>query len=560
MATREEVEAQLAGAGSMFETETATVLGEPVQVFRQRQPHVRALLEQSLNFADRECFVFDTGVRLTFGEHHGVVASVAKALAERYGVSKGDRVAILAANCPEWIVTWWAAASLGAIAVGMNGWWAGDEIRYGLHDCEPVVLVADAKRLERLGGADPGVPVVAVEDFQPLWDHDTDAALADVDLAEDDPVCILYTSGTTGRPKGVVNTHRNVLGLMGLQVFTGIRGMMMHPPTSEVLDRIPTQRCQLVANPLFHVSGVYTHVVTMLGTGTKVVWMTGRFDPEKVLKLIEAEDVTGWSPMGSMAARLVSHPDVDRYDLSRVLTVGSGGAPMPPDVQERLREVFPNAKKVVAVGYGQTECAGLATLNFGDGLESHPDSVGWALPTIDIEIRDPVTAESLPDGAEGEICLRGPVVMKEYWRDPGGTAEVLTPGRWLRTGDIGRIEEDMLFVNARARDLILRGAENVYPVEIELRLEQHPGVSECAVVGVDHPELGQEVKAIVVAEEGVTLDVDELTRWVADKLAYYKVPSHWELRDEPLPRNATGKVLKNVLVGESENLFVADDG
>ncbi|MFN8103290.1 MAG: class I adenylate-forming enzyme family protein [Acidimicrobiia bacterium] len=562
MATLEEVEAQLTAPGALFETTGEEVLGAPVDVFVQRAPHLRALLEQSANFGESEYLVFDTGVRLTFARHLRAVADVAASLARDYGVGAGDRVAILAANCPEWILAFWAAASLGAVAVGMNAWWAADEIRYGIADADPAVLVADAQRLARLGGADPGVPVIEVESgFGALWEDERGCALPDVAIDEDDPVCILYTSGTTGRPKGVVNTHRNVIGLMGLQVFTGIRGTMMHPPSPEVAAAMPPQRCQLVGNPLFHVSGVYTHVVTMLGTGTKTVWTTGRFEPEKVMRLVEAEKVTGWSPMGSMAARVVNHPDVGKYDLSSVLTCGSGGAPMPADVQQRLREVFPNAKKVVAVGYGQTECAGLATINFGDGLEDHPDSVGWALPTMGISIRDPL-GEPVADATEGEIWLRGPVVMKEYWRRPEDSAAVLTPERWLRTGDVGHLLDGMLYVNARARDMIIRAAENVYPVEIEMRLEEHPAVREAAVVGVDHPELGQEVKAIVVLEAGVAASgagdalPAELTAWVGETLAYYKVPAHWDLRDEALPRNAAGKVMKNVLTGDADNPFV----
>lgn len=564
MTTREEVEAQLTAPGGMFETTTETVLGSPVDVFVRREPHVRALLERSADFGDAEYAVFDTGVRLTFARHLRAVASVADAFARDYGVTKGDRVAILAANCPEWILAFWAAASLGAVAVGMNAWWAADEIRYGIDDAEPAVLVADAARLARLGGTDPGVPVIEVESgFGALWEPDAGASLPDVPIDEDDPLCILYTSGTTGRPKGVVNTHRNVIGLMGLQVFTGLRGLMLHPPSPEVAAAMPVQRCQLVGNPLFHVSGVYTHVVTMLGTGTKTVWTTGRFDPVKVMKLIEEEKVTGWSPMGSMAARVVNHPDVGEYDLSSVLTCGSGGAPMPLEVQRRLREVFPNAKKVVAVGYGQTECAGLATLNFGDGLEEHPDSVGWPFPTVDISIHSP-TGEMLPDGTEGEIWVSGPVVMKEYWGRPVDTAEVLTPDRRLRTGDIGHLLDGMLYVNARARDMIIRAAENVYPLEIEMRIEEHPAVRESAVVGVDHPELGQEVKAIVVVETGAVVESGDddlpaaLTAWVSQTLAYYKVPAHWELRTEALPRNAAGKVMKNVLVGDAANPFVEE--
>jgi acyl-CoA synthetase (AMP-forming)/AMP-acid ligase II len=210
----------------------------------------------------------------------------------------------------------------------------------------------------------------------------------------------------------------------------------------------------------------------------------------------------------------------------------------------------------MGLGYGMTECTGMATLNFADELEARPTSVGRALPTLRVEIRDE-DGRPLPEGAEGEIWIHGPLVMREYWRRPEATAETIAAGRWLRTGDIGRLEAGHLYVNSRARDLILRGAENVYPAEIELRLEAHPDVAEAAVVGVDHPELGQEVKAIVVPREGARLEPEALRAFVAEALAYYKVPAHWEIRRDPLPRTATGKVLKHVLAGAA-NRFVED--
>jgi acyl-CoA synthetase (AMP-forming)/AMP-acid ligase II len=222
-----------------------------------------------------------------------------------------------------------------------------------------------------------------------------------------------------------------------------------------------------------------------------------------------------------------------------------------------MRQVFPNIRGQMGLGYGLTESTALATLNYGEFLERHPDSVGKPLPTISVEIRD-AEGHPVPEGVEGEIHIHGPLVMKGYWGNPEATAETIMPGRWLKTGDIGRMEDGRLYIESRRRDLILRGGENVYPVEIEHRIEAHPDVREAAVVGVAHPELGQEVKAIVVPVEGATLDTDALTTWVADALAYFKVPAHWEVRSDPLPRNATGKVLKNVLVGDADNAFIEE--
>jgi acyl-CoA synthetase (AMP-forming)/AMP-acid ligase II len=312
-----------------------------------------------------------------------------------------------------------------------------------------------------------------------------------------------------------------------------------------------------VNTPLFHVSGLYAGAVTLLAAGVKSVWSVGRFDPVQTMQLIERERVTNWGPMGTMIYRVVNHPDVSRFDLSSLRNVGSGGAPLSPELQARMREVFPNIRRQMGIGYGLTESTALATLNYGEELERHPDSVGRPLPTIALEIRDEA-GRPLPEGAEGEVHLRSPLVMREYWRNPQATAEAILPGRWLRTGDIGRVEQGRLYLNSRKRDLILRGSENVYPAEIELRLEAHPDVSEAAVVGVEDAEYGQEVKAFVVPSPGASPDPRDLARFVGERLAAFKVPRHWEIRREPLPRNAAGKVMKHVLKGERENPFVEE--
>jgi acyl-CoA synthetase (AMP-forming)/AMP-acid ligase II len=308
---------------------------------------------------------------------------------------------------------------------------------------------------------------------------------------------------------------------------------------------------------LFHVSGLYSAAVAHLAGGVKSVWTVGRFDPGAVLSLIEREQVTGWAPQGAIAWRVIHHPDLKKYDVSSVRTVGGGGAPVPAALQAALREAFPNARYGLGVGYGLTEGTALATINTGAEIMEHPDSVGRPIPTVEIEIRDE-SGQPVPDGGLGEITLRGPLVMREYWRNPEATAAVILPGRWLRTGDIGRMQDGRLFLATRMRDLILRGAENVYPIEIENRLAAHPAVGEAAVIGVSasDPALGQEVKAIVVPKPGAPVDFEELGRWVGETLAYFKVPSQWELRSEPLPRNASGKVLKYLLQDGAENPYL----
>jgi acyl-CoA synthetase (AMP-forming)/AMP-acid ligase II len=295
--------------------------------------------------------------------------------------------------------------------------------------------------------------------------------------------------------------------------------------------------------------------VSCLAGGVKTVWLRGRFDAAVALGLIEKERATGWAYTATLLHRAVHHPGAERYDLSSVSQLGGGGSPISRALQSRAREVFKSAAQTLGVGYGLTECTSLATINSGEELFHFPDSVGRPMPTVEIEIRDE-SGEPRVDGGQGEIYVRGPLVMLGYWRNAAATAEVILPGRWLRTGDVGRSVDGRLYLSSRRSDLILRGGENIYPAEIEQRLELHPDVAEAAVIGVDHPELGQEVKAIVVPKLGRAIDVKSLASWAEGALAYFKVPSHWEIRAEPLPRNATGKVLKHVLREHGASTFI----
>lgn len=556
------VEEQILGPGGIFELVEEDVLGERLQVVRNRPRSLLELLAKSEAQGDKEYAAFtgdaETFRRFSFAEHARLVASTAAVLRDEYGVGRGDRVAILGANSPEWIVTFWATVALGGIAVGLNGWWTEPEIRYGVEDCEPKVLVGDAKRLARLGDRDAGVPTVVIEDgFDALWRAHGDLALPEVGIAEDDPAVILYTSGTTGRPKGAINTHRNVIAFLTSSFISGARSMMLAPPRPPDAPP-PLPPCAMVTSPLFHVSGLHAGAIMAIAVGMRTVWPTGRFDPVVVLRSIESEQVTSWGFMATLLNRVISHPDVTHYDLSSLTTLGGGGSPIPPALQERTKQLFPHLRKTMAIGYGSTETAAMLTSNTGAEYDAHPDSVGRPNACVELEIRDEL-GNPLPFGEEGEVCTRGPMIMPGYWRRPEATEEAFWPGRWYRMGDVGRIVDGRLYLASRKRDLIFRGGENVYPVEIEHRLEEHPGVAEAAIVGVDHPDLGQEVKAYVVPRAGAALDEAELAAWVGEALAYYKVPSVWELRDAPLPRTATGKIVKDALDDASLHTQLDED-
>lgn len=557
MADLREIEARLTAPGGMFEVVTEDVCGRPSRVFKNRTRSLRALLEASRAHGDKEYIVY-ADERVTYAQHFARVSAFAHVLRERCGVGPGDRVAILAANRPEWVIAFWATVATGGVVAALNGWWTEDEIRYGIGDCDPVVVIGDRARLARLGGRDAGVPVVEMEsDFAALEASGAGKPLPDAEIAEDDPAVILYTSGTTGRPKGAVNTHRGICGFVSVGVFNGLKGMIYAAESGRAPNKSMGSPAMLVTVPLFHLSGLYAGCVMMLAVGAKTVYRPGRFDPEDVLRLVERERVTTWSALGNMPHRVVSHPAVSKYDLSSMNNIGSGGGPTSPEIQRRLREVFPEGGRGMGLGYGLSESVTAVAMITGDELLAHPTSVGRPVATHEIEIRDP-DGKPLPEGVEGEIYIRSPYLMREYWRKPEATSEALVPGGWLRTGDIGRFEDARLYINSRARDMILRGGENIYPVEIEHRIEAHPDVAEAAVLGVDHEELGQEVKAVVVPRPGAHPDPTALAAFVGETLAAYKVPSHWELRTEPLPRNAAGKVLKHVLAGAAENPFVEE--
>lgn len=558
MTTVLEMRARLTGPGGPFEIVEETVFGERMRVFKNRPRSLRELLVASSAHGAKE-YLVQGDTRVRYADHVRMVASLAAALRERYGIGRGDRVAILAENRVEWPLSFWATMSLGGIVAALNGWWTADEIAYGISDSAPKLLIADRKRLARAGRVD--VPVLEIESgFEELLAHADGAALPDDPIDEDEPAVILYTSGTTGRPKGALASQRSIIGFVQTTTLSGAESVLADVMAGRAKLPDPANRPQtifLATPPMFHLSGLYANIVLQLTMGGKLVIRPGRFDPEAVLQLIEQERVTAWAALGSMGPRVATCPNLEKYDRSSVENVGFGGAPTTEAVQELIRRAFPNAKHNLGIGYGSSESVSTAATIRGVDYDRYPTSTGRPVATVEIEIRDP-EGKPVPEGAEGEIHLRSPYLMLGYWNQPEATRETLKPGRWLATGDIGRLEDGLLYINSRARDMILRNAENVYPAEIENRLEKHPAVREAAVFGVDHPEWGQEVKAVLVREPGTRPDPAELARFCGETLAAYKVPTRWEIRDEALPRNPSGKILKNVLAGEAPSTFVED--
>ena len=565
-----EADAALTGPGGFFEIVTENVGGIEMGVVASPHQSLRDLLAASANHGgdgSARYYLFDDGRSATFAENIDHAAAVAAGLARSATESSpGDRVG-LAGIQPAGMDPRRSGerSAPGPIAVAMNGWWKGDEISYGLELTGPKVLVTDRRRLERLDH-DPGMPVIAMDPdpgdgatIDGLIDAYAGSPVPGCPIAIDDPAAILFTSGTTGRPRGAIQTQRNFFAYLNCAFMIGARQFLRFPGQSMDVGG-PTLAC----SPLFHVSGLHACAVTAVGAGVNHLWTTGRYDAEKILRLTEEHGIARWGGVTTQIWRLIEHPRLRDYDTSSVTSIGGGGSLWSPELQEICRTALPRARVSVTVGYGLTESSGLAASAADDVLRAHPDSVGYPLPTVGVRITDDEGSE-LPEGAVGNICLFGPMVTPGYWNDPEATADTIRDG-WLRTGDYGCLRDGLLFLVSRRSDLIIRGGENIYPAEIEQRLDAHPAVAESAVFGVDHRELGQEVKAVIVLtdpREGPPIEdrdgwVSELKDWVADALADIKVPAHWELRTEPLPRNATGKVLKRVLRGVADYDYVEE--
>ncbi|MEU5841636.1 class I adenylate-forming enzyme family protein [Rhodococcus sp. NPDC047139] len=536
---------RLTGPGGRFEIVEEDVRGNRMQVMRNRDRRVGDLVAESRRWGDRD-YIVTADRRISFVEHADAVAALATALRDDYGVGKGDRVAILAANTPEWIITFWATQCLGAITVGLNSWWTPAEIAYGAELVEPKVIVADAKRAAHLAAADvSGFTLLGIEEDVPrIVAERSGAELPSADVDEDDPAVILFTSGTSGRPKGALHSHRNLLAVVDYHRYSDALVAAMRQVPYD--DSVPSDNRYLLASPLFHIASLHNLAVPRLATGSAVVMTEGAFDIDKVFSLIEQERVTNWGAVPTMAARMLEHENPGKYDLSSLTAFALASAPSSPALKQRLREKFTFADQALVDSYGLTECSTAVAVATAPELEAFPGTLGSPIITVSMEIRDPF-GERVPDGTEGEVCVRSPYVMLGYWKDPAATDAAITADGWLRTGDYGTVENGRLRLTGRRSDLILRGGENVYPTEIEQRLDEHPDVVESAVIGVDDDDLGQEVAAVVVLRPTSTVTEDDLRSFCAERLAYYKVPTVWRITQDLLPRNATGKIVRRAV-------------
>ncbi|MGH3630121.1 MAG: class I adenylate-forming enzyme family protein, partial [Sciscionella sp.] len=509
-----------------------TVHGRPSLRYKERPRRVRDLLVGSRRWRGRELLVQGKR-RLTVEQHERAVAAVANRLAA-YGVTEGDRVMLLGFNSIEWVVSFWALQTLGAVAALGNAWWSDHEADALVNKCD-VKLVVTEREIH-------SVPRVGFAELRTVVDCDDQAVLPDTEISEEDPAVILFSSGTTGTPKAILWSQRSVIGNLH-----NLLAMTRSLPDELPDDHTGTTSLQTV--PLFHLAGVQVSCATLL-QGGRLVMLDGKFDPVEVLRLIETEKVRSWGAIPTMVTRVLDCPELPERDTSSLKSIPLGGAPVPANLRERISEAFPNVKKRVGSLYGLTETGGLLAAGAGAEIGSHPGRVGKPLPVVEVRIAEP------DEDGVGEIQARTPNAPEGYVA--GGPIED-TDG-WIATGDLGRVDEEgYLYVTGRVKEVIIRAGENIAAANVENTLLQHPDVADVGVLGLPDEDLGEIVGAVVVPHaECQTPSVNDLARWCREKLARYEIPERWWIRREQLPMTGIGKVAKRELTDRWVQLGAAN--
>ena len=569
----DQAHALLTQPGSPLETEEAVIGGVKTKVWKNAPPSLRAIVEAARAHGDKIYLVYEDE-RVSYAAFFRATARLAYAMADA-GVKKGDRVSVIMRNLPEWVVAFYAAASLGAVVTPLNAWWTGPELEYGLTDSGTKLAVVDAERYERLaehihncpdllriyvsrcrGDEEIAHPRVAkLEDVIGApndWQALPDAELPPAEVGPEDDATIFYTSGTTGKPKGALATQRAVNTAVLTGAAAAARNFLRRGETPPAPDPNAPQRSSLLSVPFFHVTGCMAVLNPSTFGGAKLVMMY-KWDPIRAFELIEREKIQAAGGVPTIAWQLIEHPARANYDLSSLESVAYGGAPSAPELVRRLRETFPKSQP--GQGWGMTETCATVTSNGAEDYINRPDSCGPAAPVAKLEIRSPEDGKAvLPAGEVGELWSFGPMNCKGYWNKPEPTAQTYVDG-WVRTGDLARLDEEgFCYIIDRAKDMLIRGGENIYCVEVENVLYDHPAVMDAAVVGKPHRTLGEEPAAVVGLKPGAEATEAELRAFVADRLAAFKVPVEIVIRHETLPRNPNGKILKK----ELKELFAAE--
>lgn len=556
--------ALMTAPGAKFELEDKVINGVTLHTYKNAPLTLRDIVIGSKEWAGREYIVYQDE-RITFGANLKAAVHLAIKLRDEFGVKKGDRVAVVMRNYPQWPVAFFAPLLIGAVSTPLNSWWTGEELEYGLADSGAKVAIVDPEKLERIrdhlpklsqlktvivarGGDDEAAPsIVSLEKLigpAKSWASLPDIAPPAADLGPDDDATIMYTSGTTGKPKGALASHRAIIS----NVFNGMSCQARHflrqgqpPPVRD--PKVDPQRIALLAIPFFHATGAFSNLVPAIMNADKIVTMY-KWDPLDALEIIQREKVTTIGGVPAIAWQVLEHPERDKYDLSSIAIVGYGGAPSAPALVATIKKRFPEA--IPSNGWGMTETCAASCVNFGKDYEQRPDSCGAPSVAMEFKIVG-AKGETLGPNQIGELWVKGPNNCKLYWNKPEATAKTYIDG-WVVTGDVGYMdEESFVFLTDRAKDMLIRGGENIYSIEVENALYEHPAIMDAAIIGIPHKVLGEEVGAVVQVKPEMDVTQDALRNFVAQKIAGFKVPVEIQLQREPLPRNANGKIMKNEL-------------
>ncbi len=535
-----------------FAVTRGTVRGLAMTLYANAPPTLREYFLAGLQYGDRDFLVYQEE-RYSFAQTWQMAQHYGATFQSHFGIAKGDRVVIAMRNFPDWVFAFMGLITIGAVVVPLNAWWKPEELAFALAHSGARLVIADEERARRIASIESVVPPVTVTRTSHAVAQELGATVfADAlnaaphsplylpPLDPEDDATILYTSGSTGHPKGAVSTHRG-----GVH---GVMALLQAGATNQVLDEkqgigVGGHPIALLAVPLFHVTGSHAVFLTSIAGGRTLVFMH-KWDAGDALRLMEKEKVTYFVGVPTQSFELLNHPELSKFDLSHWRDVGAGGASRPPEHVKRIIDTFKGKRP--GIGYGMTETNALSVVNFGPGYVEKPASTGRTIkPITQLKIALDDAGTEAKTGEIGEIWWRGAAMIRGYWRNPAATADSFTADGWFKSGDMGYYDADgYLFIVDRKKELIIRGGENIAPVEVEAALYAHPAVAEAAVFGIADERLGETVAAVVLPKPGEPLTADALLEFAATKLASFKVPAHIWIVTEALPRLGTGKIDK----------------